>query len=168
LKVKTRRNPDQGIKYIQIINKNLQDNFEKFFSQVRVYYKPFFSKRDNCSSYIILKLNKKEDTILKSLCNEISRHAIETIVYPSVDFEKSGEVMLFVVSSFQEVYECFKIAKKYNSSFEYILEDKKEIWKVWNRDYMKFKYWEVFDPKEKKWIFETEKYLKNIKEFEKN
>lgn len=45
----------------------------------------------------------------------------------------------------------------------YIITDFQESHKkVFNRDFMKFKYWEVFDIEKKEWIFDTEKYLKNI------
>ena len=160
-KIKYKQNPDQAIKYIQTLNKKLQNRFNDIFDQVRVYYKPFFSQKNNLSAYIKLKLNSNNIEELRKLSDKISCHAIETIIYPSREFEKDCRVIIFVISSFIEIYEILKIAKNYQN-FEYLIEDKKEIWKVWNRDFMKFKYWEVFDIEKKEWIFDTEKYLKNI------
>ncbi len=165
IKIHGKRNPDKAIKYIQTMQKKMQKNFDKFFEQTIIYYKPFFSTKENTSVYLRITLSKKNLTHLKKFSSEISKHAISATVYPSRSFYENGEILVFAVSCFSELYRLIKIAKLYDSELEYILADPDEIWKVWKREYMKFDYWKLFDTEKKEWIFKKEKYLKNIKNY---
>ena len=51
-----------------------------------------------------------------------------------------------------------------NDSFnlEYYTLDRKVSWYLWNRQVSKFNYWDLFDPMEKKWLFNFEKYTDNV------
>ncbi len=165
IKIHGNKNPDKAIKYIQTLQKKMQKNFDRFFEQTVIYYKPFFSTRENTSVYLKMKLKDNSLNTLKKMSSELSKCVVETIIYPSKNFDKNQEVLVFAVSSFSQLFKLIKSAKKYDSKMEYLLADPDEIWKVWKREYMKFDYWKLFDVKNKKWIFNKEEYIKKIKNY---
>jgi hypothetical protein len=158
-----------GIRFVQLTTRELCDNFDEFFSQMRVVYYPLYSNESSIF-YLLLEL-KKRDAIHK-LAEAISDHSLSMVVYPPMD-KKSKTVMFYVLTNKPMSMEIMgNIIQPYIDKArdnKIILEDFKGSLKYWRRNSafwtkhnMKAVYHKLFDPTTCTWKFDAKAYARKL------
>jgi len=163
---RNRRTDNSGIAFVQKTWKKLQENNDELFHNVRVVYRPLYTKKHSVS-YKFLKLKNRKN--LPDLVKEISKRSVNSVVYLPEDIS-SKEVTIFTsTNTEQESYIIRKILPKYiNKSYDnkIIYMDFEETDKFWKYDsyrkYLKLDYANLFNPKNCTWKFDLREYLDKL------
>jgi hypothetical protein len=158
-----------GIRFVQRTTRELCDNFDEFFSQMRVVYYPLYSNESSIF-YLFLKL-KRRDAIYE-LAEVISDHSLSMAVYPPMG-KKSKNVMFYVLTNKPMSMEIMGnliqpyLDKAWDNKI--ILEDFKGSLKYWRRNSefwtkhnMKAVYHKLFDPTTCTWKFDAKAYARKL------
>jgi len=155
-------NPESGGKYVQKVLQNANDNFNDFYDHMRVYYKPLYEVSGVQSFNFSLDLNSKQISDVRSIISIISNASIFMSYYIAKDRFGSMAIRGNVNTSLENFMKVMTLLKNDSFNLEYYTLDRKVSWYLWNRQVSKFNYWDLFDPNEKKWLFNFEKYTDNL------
>ena len=149
-----------AIKYLQDVLKLIEENKDKLFQQIRIGYRPFVEGKNN-AYYLILKL--KNENKLNEFIKDLHKRTIQLQYMPP---NKGNEHMFFIVTNenkFLEImYNTIPKYIDYNYENKLILKEKDP-----NKNYYSKVDWTMFDPVKKEWIYEHEKYMKELKKLAK-
>ncbi len=133
----------------------LQQSFDKYFSQVRVSYAPMIYRPDRMSAAVYFDFDGDIAQLAESIANKAlllnvrksARHQSFYFVTCARGFrEIISELAGAGCSKIKIIARDFAATEHYNKK----------------RRFVKFPYWDLFDPKTCKWKFYYQDYLKNL------
>ncbi|MBI2041108.1 MAG: hypothetical protein HYT16_03315 [DPANN group archaeon] len=134
----------------------LQDSFNEYFSQVRISYAPMIYRRDRIAAAVYFDFEGDTVTLAESAAGKA--------LLLNVRKSDRQQSFYFVTCArgFSEIIS--ELASAGCSQIKTIIRDigATDYYKK-KRKFVKFPYWELFEPKTRTWKFEYEKYLAELK-----
>ena len=166
LRTRFKRTDFAGIALVQKILREVNNNYDNFFHQVRVLYWPLYDEKASIFQ-MFLKFKSKKDML--NFAEEMSKRAVVTIFY--LPFDVNSKIVRVWVStnSQQQSYIVRNILPKYidlNYDNKIIYRDIANTHKYWSPDtyqkYVKLNYAKFFDPTICEWKFDLDEYLEDL------
>jgi hypothetical protein len=166
LKTKLKKSDGAGIVYVQKTMRYLHTNLKDYFTQVRVSYGPLYSG-ENVNLYVFLKLKKKEQII--DLAREISKNSIYVLVNElndrnmdvGIDFVTNNKFASEILST---IIPKYADTSKSNSIMWLSYHCSSPYWESTTKNWIRFNYHRLFDPKTVSWKYDSKKYLDELKQ----
>jgi len=159
-----RMSTNQFINLVGKFEKRLFNNFDEYYELVMIYYKSFLEVKDHIYFYAIIDYKKMDDDF-RNFIELLSRKNFYIGGECLHNENTPSKMRIGLHSNFKGIYESLQMLKEYDPGFEFYLIDTIGSLKIQDRNHQKFHYWDLFDPIEKRWIFEKEKYMAAIDDF---
>ncbi len=147
---------DEKIFIVREKLKFLQENFDDFFSQIRVSYAPMIYRPDRIAATVYF------DYLLDF--NGLAESVASKIILLNIRKGEKRHSFYFVTSAsgFREI--IHELAKAGCENIQTIIRDISAT-DYYNkkRKFVKFPYWKLFDPVKKEWKFDSRTYLDELK-----
>jgi hypothetical protein len=154
--------PESGGPYIQNRLQDANDDFERFFDHVRVFYKPLHELEDVHNYAITIRFQPEEASKVKDIITGISNRSLFISSYIGKDINGGSLLRISMNTTFNQFMRIMVMLKEEKLQFDHYTLDQKVSWYLWNENISKFNYWDLFDPIDLKWIFDQNEYMKNI------
>jgi len=148
--------------------KNSLHNFykdRKYQKFLCIYYKYMFEMKDRVNVIVFFRHDHIINSDFKNLINNISMKNVFISIHFILDRKNDRMIKLHLNSTFEKIFECLETIKNIDNNMYFYIVDKNKYMGILDREHAKYFYWELFDPIEIKWKFETEKYFEKIDNF---
>ncbi len=149
-RVRRKKKDGLGVKFVQRTMRHLNDNFNDFFQQIRLGYKPFY--RNNISLYLTLKFKNRNNII--DFSDSVSKNSLSTIVYPPLKNKNLLTGFHITTNSKNALKIIHDICPRYVNS----CSNNKAVWidsdksfELQKNNNMKIDYKNLFNPKSVSW-----------------
>ena len=166
-RVKRIKSENLGVAHIQKIMRDLHENFDDFFQQIRIQYDPF-AFNENVAFYLFLKLKNKKQII--EFSEKISKNVLSVVVFPSINENEDLTLFYILTSNSKMVHILSNILTEYRAKHienKIFLIDYPKSAKYWReetnfQETYKQNFYRLFNPKTLTWNYDHKEYLQNL------
>jgi len=157
LRTRLNRSDASGIRLAQKTLGYVNENFDKFFRQIKVDYAPVWSHKNNLFVHFILDIGTDG---LSDFVKILHKNSIQCAVF--LPYNNPKRHMFFAVTDFSGLDKVVHSINSLNAKKSVLWVDREATKKYWTRDFMKFDYSKVFDPKKCEWVYQHNKYMAQL------
>jgi len=148
----------KGSSFVQRTFHDINRSFDRFYEHMRVYYKPLYQIPNVQMLNLSLSFDPERS---KEMLETVTRISERCLYLTSYFTQSDGNrvVRMNILTTFEQYFTVLIWVKHRGLGFDYYFVDRTKSWNLWDRNYSKFAYWELFDPRSVSWKFDPDRYM---------